>query len=538
MSRIERLVHLAVTGTRQAQPTPEVAAAPFDRLLAELPATLPLERKLLLLAGAEAIYALAGASTFPLEVTITPAAAEEPAPCSPGAVAALKHICQQPRTGLLPEALELLARQGRRLPTVLLPRILEALPASAAARSALAQVIGERGRWLASFQPSWQKLVLRSRAVTELSEPELRWFWREGSPDERVELLRQLRVHNRPLARQWLEEAWPKERLEQRLALLATFEIGLEEADEAFLEKVRGQRSSQERRLASALLVRLPSSACRRQLLAAADGLLQREERSEGYCVRPVLPEAYSPAWRHFGIEWKSLQPQQPASWLQALISLVPPGYWEEQLQLSPPGIVHSLQGEGRYEVLIGLIQATLLHRAVPWARALLSWIDPQTQQPLLEADELLSCLEQQEAEQFLQQVLVSPEQHWCQRRPALLARLPAPWSASFGRSFLEHLQGRIQDLAKYRDELLALPVHHELIREWQMWEKDLEIASSALPAACLDFALEAIQPPSPSEFPHGSTTYYIKYKIVRVINQFLEMIALRRNLLKELAHA
>ncbi|WP_052888928.1 DUF5691 domain-containing protein [Thermogemmatispora carboxidivorans] len=544
MSRIESLVHCALIGTRQEPPPPALASTPFERLLDELPAAMLLERKLLLLAGAEAVYALAGTSPFPLGVAVIPAPAEKLPPCSPQAAALIKSVLQESHSELLPLALELLARHGRRLPFSLLPTVFAALarPSAAATWPVLAQVIGERGRWLIRQNPSW-RILLSSLPVTELSEQELNSLWYEGSFAGRLALLRQLRTYNRPLARQWLEEVWPQEQREQRLALLETFEIGLEQDDEAFLEKVRNRRSYQERRLAVSLLLRLPSSACRRELPVVAHGLLQREQQSEeGYVVRVVLPETPPPSWQRFGIEQKSLSEgqKQHVSWLQELISLVPPGYWEERLQLSPASIVHSLESTWRTEVLAGLVQATRRHRLPSWARALLSWADAATHEPLAGAEDLLSCLEQEEAEQFLLQALASSQHAWHARWPALLTRLPRPWSTSFGVSFLEHMQKRLQELANHpsMDRGFAEPEIRQLARaamQWhQQWEPALKIAARALPANCLELALQLAQPLQQSEELEARNIYFIKRDVNRQIITFIEEITFHHRLLRE----
>ncbi|WP_141727809.1 DUF5691 domain-containing protein [Thermogemmatispora onikobensis] len=545
MNRIESLVHCALIGTRQEPPPPALASAPFERLLDELPAAMPLERKLLLLAGAEAVYALAGTSPFPLGVTVIPAPAEKLPPCSPQAAALIKGVLQQSHSELLLLALELLARHGRRLPFALLPTVFAALSSLSAAASwpVLAQVIGERGRWLIRLNPSW-RCLLSSLPVTELSEQELNSLWYEGSASERLALLRQLRVYNRPLARQLLEEVWPQEQRERRLALLETFEIGLEQDDEVFLEKVRNQRSYYERRLAVSLLLRLPSSACRRELPLLAHGLLQRVQQPEEGYVRAVLPETYPPRWQRFGIEQKRLSvvQEQRTAWLRELISLVPPGYWEELLQLSPASIVRSLESTWRTEVLAGLVEATRFHRTPSWARALLSWVDADTQEPLSGAEDLISCLEQEEAEQFLLQALASSQHPWHERWPALLARLPRPWSTSFGSSFLEHTQKRLQELVSHPcldtgSTASEIQQAARVAMKWQQqWEPALKIAARALPASCLKLALQLVQPLQLAEGKaEKNNVHFIKNEINRLIITFIETIDFHYKLLREL---
>ncbi|WP_376796843.1 DUF5691 domain-containing protein [Thermogemmatispora sp.] len=531
MRRIERLVQIALSGTRQAQLSGELAAAPFNGLPDMLPASMPLERKLLLLAGAEAIYSLAGTQTLPLGVNIAPAPSEELAPCSPSAARIIQNILQRPGTELLLQALGLLVNHGRRLPSPFLPAVLARLSTSSAMVPSLGQALGKRGRWLSSLHPSWRKLVSGLWSVTEMSDEEKNWHWREGSRDGRERLLRQLRIYQPSLARQWAAQAWPEEGIEQRLALLEVFALGLEQADEPFLEQLRYGRSQRERRLASELLVRLPASNCRRELLALAGNLLQVEQRPEGcsICIHP--PEVFPPEWKRFGLS----EEQPRTQWLSDLISLVPPNHWEERLQLSPSTIVSLLESDWRETVLAGLRQATLLHGASSWARALLSWADPQTHEPLTGAADLLVCLPKQEAEQFLIEVLISSEHPWHQSWGVLLSKLPQPWGASFGNYFLAYLQERLPRL------LESCTVHptgrnESLMQEILQWRETLKIATCALPTECLDLALQVTESISFPEGSPGLAAYYTQYTIKSHFESFVAEITLLHDLEKELA--
>jgi hypothetical protein len=204
----------------------EVALAGIDRQgldtiggdpeMAGLEALLPAdeERRFLLEAGLLSVYAQAG-QVPPAVATIDPAPAESLLACSKEVAEILTAMTQKstPAGGpalagfdpsrvptglggehddLLPEALALLASRGLRLRHVLLPSLLGTR--SRPLRRALLPVIGERGRWLARFNPIWAWVLTMDAETppTEDAVPEdgTRENKREQSSRAYIELLR------------------------------------------------------------------------------------------------------------------------------------------------------------------------------------------------------------------------------------------------------------------------------------------------------------------------------------------------------------
>lgn len=206
----------------------------IDPEMTGLEALLPDDRaqRFLLTAGLVSIYDQAG--QVPPDVpAIDPAPDESLPACSKEVAEILKAMMQKgspagapalagmdptrAATGLggehddlLPEALALLASRGLRLRHMLLPSLLAAR--SVPLRRALLPVVGERGRWLARFNPGWGwVLSMDVEAVPEKDGARTGEMSTEASRAY-VELLRRIMAHlaegKEPPAA-WLPEILP-----------------------------------------------------------------------------------------------------------------------------------------------------------------------------------------------------------------------------------------------------------------------------------------------------------------------------------------
>jgi len=170
-----------------------------------------------------------------------PAAPETLHPCSPLIARLVEDMLAGTHDELLPEALERMEKAGLHLLPELLPAALNAQ--ANWLRSAMTPVLGERGRWLSQFNPAWswvsRRLPLGEYAVSTDAEI----TWREGTSEERSEILRWLRAIDPVKARQWLEGTWKQERAQFRAEALEIFGTGLSADDESFLEEALDDRS-------------------------------------------------------------------------------------------------------------------------------------------------------------------------------------------------------------------------------------------------------------------------------------------------------
>ena len=191
---MDALLNIALAGTTRADGTAVAPGTPADALAAGLPDVAP-ERRLLLMAGARAVYRRAGRVPGPVAATLDPAPAEQLPVCPPGAARLIGAMLAGQQAELLPEACAVLRRAGVRLPPDLLPAALDAGHQSSALRPALAPVLGARGVWLARFNRDWRWLdgMVRPFDVAGDSPAEAATAWEEGTQGQRLAALRHVR---------------------------------------------------------------------------------------------------------------------------------------------------------------------------------------------------------------------------------------------------------------------------------------------------------------------------------------------------------
>ncbi|HEV2654872.1 MAG TPA: hypothetical protein VGT82_07930, partial [Ktedonobacteraceae bacterium] len=117
---MDSLVTTAIIGTGQAGNTETLTNTPVDTLAAELGAT-EMERRLLLTAGALAVYQQAGSIPATASAAPQPATKESLAVCSEKAAHLVQELLQGQQRELLSEALQRLKQANLRIPYALLP---------------------------------------------------------------------------------------------------------------------------------------------------------------------------------------------------------------------------------------------------------------------------------------------------------------------------------------------------------------------------------------------------------------------------------
>src|SRR5450759_4004754 len=117
---MDSLVTTAIIGTGQAGNTEMLTNTPVDTLATQLGAT-EIEARLLLTAGALAIYQQAGSVPATAPAAPQPATKESLAVCSEKAAHLVQELLQGQQRELLSEALQRLKQANLRLPYTLLP---------------------------------------------------------------------------------------------------------------------------------------------------------------------------------------------------------------------------------------------------------------------------------------------------------------------------------------------------------------------------------------------------------------------------------
>ncbi len=516
---LSALASVALAGTARAANTPPAGATALDELFAGL---LPRnrERSLLLCAAVEATQQLAG-YVAPAGVSLpAPAPPEQLAACSPGVARIVGNMLAGEYRELLPEALRLLSEARLRLPHALLPA---ALAVRYSLREAMLPVVGERGRWLGGFNPTWSW-------VTESSDegvsPAVEALWQTGARWQRLAALRKARAVDPALGRSWIEAVWRQEKAEFRAGMLELVGEALVSDDEPLLERALDDRAQTVTTIAADLLARMPGSALVERMRRRADTLLRYEPPAQPSGLRATLrsvfggsnargvlhvslPEALPDDWLRDCID-----PFPPAGrgerawWLAQTLAVVPPVHWSSRWALEPATLLDLAAGSDEGVVVIDAwMRATARHPANEWSTAFWQALldrrfDKSIGNVIYRVEryaELLATLPRHDAEQFVGVFIDRGNSSW-----EYLKALPAPWSDAFGQRWLD---------AAYTQ--LANP-------EAKGWDRSLEAAAGALPPACFERALEL----QTLGEPHISAPH---------VKSFLAAIKLRQRLYREL---
>jgi hypothetical protein len=402
--------------------------------------------------AALAIYELAGrATTVDDRQEEVPRCDAADRICSRAAAQHLAEILHGGRQPLLPEWTAAAAAGGWYAPPEALPALLELATTSrdAGERDALLRVAGQRGRWLAEFNPSWRlSLSEPSSAAPENND------WETASRDQRLAMLRRLRLSDRAAASELVDKTWDAESAADRTQLLEKFATGLNADDEPWLESRLDDRSKQVRAVAAELLSRLPESALGRRM---ADRVLTSVKFTPGGGLlrkKPPKIEISLPDDADEALKRDSVEPRTQrglgakASMLSQIVALAPLTVWRRIEPDEAAWMAASLHSEWGAAMFEGWLAACRSQRDAAWAAALLSNVclvptnkdepvdDPwrrQTIGPLMEA------LPPDRASMLAAQVAGDRNAESAQVMPLLLA-CEFPWNDALSATVLEFL--------------------------------------------------------------------------------------------------
>ena len=353
---------------------------------------------------------------------------------SPAAARRLARLLAGERSALLPEWLALAAKHGMRVPPEHLPGLATAAAGRTALRPAVAAAAGPRGPWLAGHEPGWAFLSDTAEDTEDV--------WHYGSTLARWAWLDRTRHTDPDMARAALAETWAGEPADARAMFVEAFAVGLGPADEEFLESALDDRAKEVRRLAAALLVRLPGSRLGQRMADRLAKLVRRD----GATLTVELPE-WDASMRRDGVAMEA-----PAGngvrawWFRQIVAGTPLSWWgasaTDVLRLPVAG------SGGAAGFHVALAAAAIEQRNPDWAIAVLS----------MGAADLSS-------EDAADLVAVLPKDRWAAAVRALagnglpslvslLLALPAPWPADLGDLVLNGLaaQPGLRTLATIAD--------------------------------------------------------------------------------------
>jgi hypothetical protein len=375
---------------------------------------------------------------------------------------------------------------GRHIPPAFLPALLDWGKRHPEQHDTLRSTLGRRGLWLSQQNPYWSYL-------TPVETPEETFLTASG--EARVAALHTLRQHDPHRARALLAESWAQETHADRAMFLATFELKLSMADEAFLEAALDDKRKEVRVVAADLLARLPESQLVQRMIARVQPLLRVSNGLLKTRVEISLPESCDKAMQRDGIEIKNVPYRmgEKAWWLQQMLGRVPPTLWGQ-----PADLIPKAEPEWRDMLLNGWLEAALRYRDTDTAVSLMKF-------KLFASRELLPLLTEEQrldvAKHFFQNgVTMTEPQH-----PGLLILSSGPitWDAMLEHRVLKSISNTVPAWAD---------------RSWHA-ASILSTLGTVLPPSLLD----KVKAFAPSEPTHPLSSAYAS---------FLNMLEFRKEML------
>jgi uncharacterized protein DUF5691 len=290
---------------------------------------------------------LGGARRAGWEPPPAPRAVADPAPAdhAPEAPATAVQILELLLSGavsvaggpdpLIADWFEHAARNGVRVPHRLITVVLDRATTNHDLRDGATTVVGERGRWLAHYNPQW--------SWTEVPDD----AWEVCTREQRLVCLRRLRAADPRAAIALVETTWASEPADMRQQILTELARGgLVATDQAFLEAALDDRAASVRKVAEAMVDSLPSSSRASERAAELGRLVHIEGR-----VR------------------KKLVIDDADAMLQ-LVAGVRLGFWSDHLGVEPLEVVALAREHGK--LIDELIRAAVHRRDPIWADALI----------------------------------------------------------------------------------------------------------------------------------------------------------------------
>ncbi len=445
----DALQAVALLGTGRATlPSPPADGSPLAALLAQTQGSgQPAEVALLSAAALVGPWRMAGAQPRPGNVPADAAPVESQSACPPRAGAYLDRMLAGEQSAVLPEWLAALAGRGWVLPPRWLPESLDLAKTtrSEPLRSAIVAVLGVRGRWMARQQPDWAA-VLPPETPDAAAE-----IWQTGDRTARLAALRHLRGVAPEAGRALLAATWEQEAPDDRAAFLPRLAVGLNQADEPFLESCLADRRKDVRAAAADLLVRLPGSRWIARMTERLQPLLSAERRLlRGLRVAVSLPEQCDDAMARDGLAAKPPAGLgERAWWLFQMVAAVPPAVWTGAWRVTPAELIRAAaDDENAGALLTGWTRAAARSGDGSWAAALLRryadapwvfWPADGNRLFLDDAPALLAAVPQDALENWLTGGLsanaatLEPDSLWLE----WLRTHRRPWSASFSEEFV-----------------------------------------------------------------------------------------------------
>jgi hypothetical protein len=381
--------------------------------------------------GATRLLELAAMEAAATAVTVQPSPATpvEPAPPESRTVmterlADLLLLAVRTDRDVGTDLLDTVAAARLVLPPAVLPAFLE-LGRDGRTAPVLADLVGERGRWLVGLDEEWARFLPPSPRAAEIAT---------------------LRGADPAAARALVGSEWVGASTDDRVRMLDALALGLGVDDGPFLESVLSDRSAAVVARAATLLTRLgarlpldqqPPFGLRAVQRARPVIRLVRQGLLRSTALEVVAPEELDPTARAdlpAGPE-PGFRKGQRAWWLEQILQRAPLSLWEKEFGRSPADLVAlPVVGDFARELHPGWRAAAAVQQNLAWARAFLALADAPVD------PSLVRVLPPDEQAAVAVRVLDSAEPGDAVV-PALLTGVDGPWAADLASAVVGYVE-------------------------------------------------------------------------------------------------
>ncbi len=318
------LTSTALLGSRRAHGFPPASHEALQPLWEALEKEEKTERALLRAAMVE--HAAWHGGQRPLEDVVAPDACplDTRPHIPPAAVGALQQMLTGHFAHLLGEWITMANRGGFAAPPRLIPDLLDLGRRHSEQRPALAQLVGDRGQWLAQEMKRWPWLAAELSGAPEPSSD----AWLTGTLSERLKWLNFQCAHAPEVAARAVTESWQGDAPEARehFTTIATRHPHPAQVD--WLENLAlKERRQATREAALRALMAIPESHVYGRSLERARSLLSVHRKT----LRLSPPERFDSSWAHDGLQAKAPSAKGArAHWAQQILAMIPLSQWSE----------------------------------------------------------------------------------------------------------------------------------------------------------------------------------------------------------------
>ncbi|MGV3588807.1 MAG: DUF5691 domain-containing protein [Adhaeribacter sp.] len=488
----EEAVKVALLGTAHQKLAAEILPLPVQELVNQLTATEP-EEIFFKTSALLMNYEQAGRTMPVLQINLPkPAEPDEKSNCSDKALQTLNAILEEGFPTLLPEWLQKCAQQQLVVREDYVPVILDEGKKNIKLRPLIKAVTGNRGKWLATFNDTWNYLNQTEQEI-----------WEQGKPEERKQFLLRLRQENPAEARALLVAAWKEENANSRTELLSTFFENLSPTDEPWLKELLADNSQKVKETVTNLLGQLPDSEWVKEVWQEVKSWIHVKKSTSFIAfikeeLEITIPENLPAALKQKGVQELSNQKNQADQeyWLIQALALIPPSFWEKHIGAEPEKIFSLFE---KHEILRktipGLIAAAVRFKDATWAKLLLEkklkeneWVKIPDPAHLYQ---LLALLPETEQKEYFYKKLDKKSSGFNLKTIDFLLGLQFEWDLAFSIKALQELASEYSETTLWQfyglfdlhlylhpDVLLHLPnivpPNSALLPRWQSLQNKL----------------------------------------------------------------